>query len=173
MFVAGAETSATVTEWAMLELIKNPKIMKKAQEEVRRVVREKGKLKVDEEDIQEMDYLKCVIKETLTLHPPGPTPVPRESSESVNIKGYLLPPETRVMINAWAIQRDPDIWSCAEEFILERMCLGISFGSAVVKSNLANLLYWFDWQMPGDADEKGLVIQAASVRQRGSNSGTN
>ncbi|KAK9117351.1 hypothetical protein Sjap_016298 [Stephania japonica] len=82
------------------------------------------------------------------------------------------------MINAWAIQRDPDIWSCAEEFIPEkfmgtkfdfkgldfkylpfgagrRMCPGISFDSAVVELNLANLLYWFDWQMPGSADEKG------------------
>ncbi|KAK9117350.1 hypothetical protein Sjap_016297 [Stephania japonica] len=179
MFVAGAETSATVTEWAMSELIRNPKIMKKAKEEVRRVVREKDKLKVDEEDIQEMDYMKCVIKETLRLHPPGPTLMPRESSESVNIHGYLLPPKTRVMINAWAIQRDPDIWSCAEEFIPERftssnfdfkglyfeylpfgagrrMCPGISFGSAVVELNLANLLYWFDWQMPGGADEKEL-----------------
>ncbi|KAK9108276.1 hypothetical protein Syun_024287 [Stephania yunnanensis] len=179
MFVAGAETSATVAEWAMSELIRNPKIMKKAQEEVRRVVRGKGKSRIDEEDIQEMDYLKFVIKESMRLHPPGPTLMPRESSESVNIKGYLLPPKTRVIINAWAIQRDPDIWSCPEEFIPERfmgtkfdfkglhfeylpfgagrrMCPGISFGLAVVELNLANLLYWFDWQMPGGADEKGL-----------------
>ncbi|KAK9108293.1 hypothetical protein Syun_024304 [Stephania yunnanensis] len=179
MFVAGAETSATVAEWAMSELIRNPKIMKKAQQEVRRVVRGKGKSRIDEEDIQEMDYMKFVIKESMRLHPPGPTLMPRESSESVSIKGYLLSPKTRVIINAWAIQRDPDIWSCPEEFIPERfmgtkfdfkglhfeylpfgagrrMCPGISFGLAVVELNLANLLYWFDWQMPGGADEKGL-----------------
>ncbi|KAK9123655.1 hypothetical protein Sjap_013257 [Stephania japonica] len=178
MFVAGTETSCKVIEWAMSELIRNPRIMKKAQEEVRRIVREKGKLKLDEEDIQEMDYLKCVIKEALRLHPPTPI-LGRETSQSVNIKGYLLPPKTKVIINAWKIQRDPDTWSCAEEFIPERfigskfdfkgldfeyfpfgsgrrICPGISFGSAVVELVLANLLFWFDWQMPGGADEKGL-----------------
>ncbi|KAK9123643.1 hypothetical protein Sjap_013245 [Stephania japonica] len=126
--------------------------MKKAQEEVRRVVREKGKLKLDEEDIQEMVYLKCVIKEALRLHPPTPI-LERESSQNT--------------------------WSFAEEFIPERfigskfdlkgldfeyfpfgsgrrMCPGISFASAVVELVLANLLFWFDWQMPGGADEKGL-----------------
>ncbi|KAK9123630.1 hypothetical protein Sjap_013232 [Stephania japonica] len=119
MFVGGTETSSKVIEWAMSELIRNPKIMKKAQEDVRRVVREKGKLKLDEEDIQEMDYLKCVIKEALRLHPPAPI-LERESSQSVNIKGYLLPPKTRVIINAWTIQWDPDTWSFAKEFIPER-----------------------------------------------------
>ncbi|KAK9117349.1 hypothetical protein Sjap_016296 [Stephania japonica] len=179
MFFAGVDTSAAVAEWAMSELIKSSNIMKKAQEEVRRVVREKGKLKVDEEDIQGMDYLKCVIKETLRLHPPSPTLLPRESSESVNINGYYIPPKTRVMINAWAIQRDPDIWSNAEEFIPDRfmsttfdfngqnlefipfgagrrICPGISFGLAVVELNLANLLYWFNWEIPGGADKEGL-----------------
>ncbi|KAK9123657.1 hypothetical protein Sjap_013259 [Stephania japonica] len=106
MFVSGTETSSRVIEWAMSELIRNPKIMKKAQEEVRRIVREKGKLKFDE-DIQEMDYLKCVVKEAFRLHPPTPI-LRRESSQSVNIKGYLLPPKTKVMINAWTIQRDQD-----------------------------------------------------------------
>ncbi|KAK9123638.1 hypothetical protein Sjap_013240 [Stephania japonica] len=118
MFVAGTDSFSKVIEWAMSELITNPRIMKKAQEEVRRIVREKGKLKLDEEDIQEMDYLKCVIKETFRLHPPTPI-LARESSESVNIKGYLFPPKTKVIINAWKIQRDPDTWSCAEEFIPE------------------------------------------------------
>ncbi|KAK9123654.1 hypothetical protein Sjap_013256 [Stephania japonica] len=177
MFVSGTETSSRVIEWAMSELIRNPKIMKKAQEEVRRIVREKGKLKLDA-DIQEMDYLKCVVKEAFRLHPPTPI-LRRESSQSVNIKGYLLPPKTKVMINAWTIQRDQDTWSCAEEFIPERfigskfdfkgldfeyfpfgsgrrICPGISFGSGVVEIVLANLLFWFDWQMPGGADEKGL-----------------
>ncbi|KAK9108274.1 hypothetical protein Syun_024285 [Stephania yunnanensis] len=184
MFFAGVDTSAIAAEWAMSELIKNPKVMEKAQEEVRRVVREKGKHKVDEEDIQEMDYLKCVIKETLRLHPPSPTLLPRETSQSSNISGYHIPPKTKVMINAWAIHRDPDLWSRAEEFVPDRfmtenfdfngqdlkflpfgagrrICPGIPFGLAVVELNLANLLYWFDWELPGGADKEGLDMSEA------------
>ncbi|KAK9155851.1 hypothetical protein Sjap_003331 [Stephania japonica] len=67
MFLAGTDTMATAIEWAMAELLKSPNTMKKAQEEVRRIVGNKSK--VQEEDIQQMEYFKCVIKETLRLHP--------------------------------------------------------------------------------------------------------
>ena len=70
MFVGGTDTTSTTTEWLMAELIKHPDVMKKVQEEVRNVVGNKSKVDVD--DIQKMEYLKCVIKETLRLHPPLP-----------------------------------------------------------------------------------------------------
>jgi cytochrome P450 len=70
MFVGGTDTSSTVLEWLMAELTKNPSSMKRAQEEVRRVVGKKSKIDVN--DINKMDYLKCVLKETLRLHPPLP-----------------------------------------------------------------------------------------------------
>jgi cytochrome P450 len=93
----------------MAELIKNPCIMKKAQEEVRRVVGKKSKINVN--DINKMDYLKCVIKETLRLHPPLPLLIPRETIvTSVRLGGYGIPPKTRVYTNIWAIQRDPKVW---------------------------------------------------------------
>jgi cytochrome P450 len=63
MFVGGTDTTSAALEWLMAELIKNPCVMKKAQEEVRRVVGKKSKIDVN--DINKMDYLKCVIKETL------------------------------------------------------------------------------------------------------------
>ncbi|KAK9115228.1 hypothetical protein Syun_022025 [Stephania yunnanensis] len=179
LFFAGSATTSTVPEWAMSEMIKQPKILQKAQEEVRRVVAEKGKKKVEEEDIQEMNYLKCVVKETLRMHPPMPTLLPRQTSEGVKLGGYRIPAKTNVMVNVWAIQRDPDVWSRAEEFIPERftsaspdfkgndfefvpfgagrrICPGMGFGMAVVESKLANLLYWFDWELPGGAPKEGL-----------------
>ncbi|KAK7853592.1 cytochrome p450 71a1 [Quercus suber] len=89
-----------------------------------------------------MDYLKCILKESLRLHPPVPLSVPRK---------------TRVFINVWAIQRDPKLWDRPEEFIPERFInnpvdfIGqnfkfIPFG--VVEYVLANLLCWFDWRLP-------------------------
>ncbi|KAK9119875.1 hypothetical protein Scep_017968 [Stephania cephalantha] len=177
MFIGGTDTTATTTEWAMAELIKNPKQMKKVQEEVRRVVGKKKK--VEERDIQHIDYLKCIVKETLRLHAPVPTLVPREAITSTTINGYHIPAKTRVFINAWAIQRDSKVWDRAEEFIPERFlstsidfkghdfefipfgsgrrsCPGVAFGLSVVELVLANLLYWFDWELPDGAIKEEL-----------------
>ncbi|RZC79467.1 hypothetical protein C5167_003748 [Papaver somniferum] len=169
LFVAGTDTVSVVVEWAMVELVKNPEMMKKAQEEVRRVVGDKSR--VDEDDIHHMDYVKCVVKEILRLHPPVPLLVPRESSEETIINGFHIPAKTRVFVNSWAIQRDPNSWKDPEEFIPERFvdnpvnysgqhfeylpfgagrrgCPGMQFGLIASELLLANLLFWFDWKLP-------------------------
>ncbi|XP_026380213.1 cytochrome P450 71A1-like isoform X2 [Papaver somniferum] len=177
MFVGGSDTTATSIEWTMAELIKNPRLMKKAQEEVRRVIGNKNK--VEEQDIDQMQYLKCIVKESLRLHPPLPVLIGRVSSVSCKIGGYDIPPNTGVFLNAWAIQRDPKLWDKPAQFHPERFetnqigfkgqdcqfipfgsgrrgCPGIAFGLAVVEFVLANLLYRFDWELPGGADSEGL-----------------
>ncbi|KAI9072597.1 hypothetical protein K1719_045433 [Acacia pycnantha] len=65
MFLGGNETTSTTLEWILSELRRNPRIMKKAQEEVRKVVGSKSK--VEESDLNEMKYLKLVMKEALSL----------------------------------------------------------------------------------------------------------
>ena len=98
-------TSATALDWAMAELIKNPKVMKKAQNEVREVFNKKGS--VDETGIREMKYLKSVVKETLRLHPSIPLLMPRDCREKCEINGLEVPEKTKILVNAWAIGRDP------------------------------------------------------------------
>ncbi|XP_027156148.1 premnaspirodiene oxygenase-like [Coffea eugenioides] len=78
IFNTGTDTTSIVTEWAMSELMKNPKVMAKVQAEVRQVC--KGKKTIEEEDIQKLTYLKMVVKETLRLHPPVPL-IPRSNKE--------------------------------------------------------------------------------------------
>ncbi|KAK6238685.1 hypothetical protein QUC31_004154 [Theobroma cacao] len=166
---SSCDTSSTTMEWAMSELIKNPKMMDKAQAEVRNVL--KGKKKIKEKDIEEVNYLKLVIKETLRFHPPAPLLLPREARERCEINGYEIAIKTRVIVNAWAIGRDPEYWNnpeCFEparfhnssfdfkganfEFIPfgagRRMCPGISFGIANIELPLALLLYQFNWKLP-------------------------
>ena len=169
MFVGGSDTTSTTLEWVMAELIRNPSIMKRAQEEVRRVVINNSKIDVN--DINQMDYLKCILKESLRLHPPVPLSVPQEISKSLKFGGYDILPKTRVFVNVWAIQRDHKLWDRPEEFIPERFtnnpvdfigqnfefipfgggtrgCPGLTFDIAVVEYVLANLLCWFDWRLP-------------------------
>ncbi|KAI9108860.1 hypothetical protein K1719_020165 [Acacia pycnantha] len=162
MFVGGTDTTSTAMEWAMSELVMNPTKIQKTQEEVRRVVGKKSK--VEEEDINQMTYLKCVVKEILRLHPPTGLIPPRLTRSTLNIRGYTIPAKTTVYINAWEIQRDAEFWERPEEFVPERfeknnvefkghdfhfipfgsgrrMCPGMLFGVAAVESMLANLLY--------------------------------
>ncbi|XP_022954566.1 cytochrome P450 71A1-like [Cucurbita moschata] len=170
MFVAGSDTTAAALEWTMTELMRNPAAMKKAQTEVRTIIGKKSK--IEAEDIQKMEYMHCVIKESLRLHPPAPLLVPRETAADVEIDGYHIPSKTKVLVNAWKIQRDPKYWHSPDEFIPERFmendlvdyngqhyefipfgsgrrkCLGLSFGVASLEHALANLLHWFDWKLP-------------------------
>ncbi|PRQ40126.1 putative cytochrome P450 [Rosa chinensis] len=68
--------------------------MKKAQEEVRNLVRNKGK--VSESDIKQLQYLKMIVKETLQLHPPAPL-IPRETMSPIKGLGYDMEPKTIIL----------------------------------------------------------------------------
>ncbi|KAF5812965.1 putative costunolide synthase [Helianthus annuus] len=73
MLLGGTGTSSMILEWAMAELMRKPEIMKKVQAEVRAMA--KGNT-IEETDIQNMHYLKMILKETFRLHGP-PLLVPR------------------------------------------------------------------------------------------------
>ncbi|KAK9204067.1 hypothetical protein WN943_014324 [Citrus x changshan-huyou] len=153
MFVAGTDTTATTLEWAMAELMKNPTSMKRAREEVRSVA--KGKLNIDMKDIEKMDYLKCVVKETLRLHPPTPLLAPREITEDP--QGWDRPEDflSDRFLNSLVDCKSQDF-----EFISfgagRRGYLGTSFALVEVEYVIANLLYWFDWNLPLGKVEENL-----------------
>ncbi|CAI0409713.1 unnamed protein product [Linum tenue] len=190
IFLAGSDSSSVTVEWAMSQLMNNPHTMEKAQKEVRQVFDKTGK--VDEEGVDELVYLKSVVKETFRLHPAAPLLLPREAQEAVVIHGHLIPAKTRVIINAWAIGQDPHHWDEPEKFNPERfadssvefmgldfqfipfgagrrICPGIQYGLAVIDLLLANLLYHFDWKLPDGIEPEGLDMSetfGATVRRK-------
>ncbi|KAG7963143.1 hypothetical protein I3843_09G104500 [Carya illinoinensis] len=191
MFAAGTDTSSTTVVWGMLEMMRNPTVLEKAQAEIRQAFG--GKKKIHEKDVGNLSYLKLVIQETLRLHPPLPVLFPRECTEPCEIDGYEIPVKTKVIINAWAIARDPAYWNHAESFMPERfagsstdfrgtsfefipfgagrrMCPGISFGLANVELPLAHLLYHFDWELPGRTKPEDLdmseTVGAVAARKK-------
>lgn len=191
IFSAGSETPATAADWIMSELVKNPKIMAKAQKEVRQVFGKRGK--ADEAGVAELKYLKSVVKEGLRLHPPVPLLLPRECSQVCEVNGYTIPVKTKGIINAWALGRDPKYWRDPEVFdpdrfwddssvdykgnCLEyipfgagrRICPGMTFGLAQVELQIAVLLYHFDWTLPGGMRNEDLDMTegfAVTVKRR-------
>jgi len=124
-----------------------------------------------EENINELNYLKSVVKETLRFHPTVPLLLPRECGQACEINGYHIPIKTKVIVNAWAIARDPNYWTEPERFYPERfidsaidykgsnfeyipfgsgrrICPGSTFGLRNIEQALAMLLYHFDWKLP-------------------------
>ncbi|XP_049408725.1 premnaspirodiene oxygenase-like [Solanum stenotomum] len=177
IFLGGTGSSSSTIIWALSEMIKNPNVMIKAQSEVRRVF--KGKQNFSEEEVENLTYLKSVIKETLRLHTPAPLLGSRECREQTVIDGYTIPLKARVLVNAWELARDPESWDDPENFIPERfenssidfmgnhfefipfgsgrrVCPGLLLGFANVIHPLAQLLYHFEWELPNGTNPKDL-----------------
>nr|GME13212.1 cytochrome P450 71A4-like [Ipomoea batatas] len=149
----------------MAELIKNPKVMKKLSSEVRT-------LKTSD-DLETMQYLKAIIKETLRLHPPIPLLVPRRAFHDVKVMDFHVSTSTQVIVNSWAIGRDPMVWENPEEFKPERFlnsnvdykgmhfelipfgagrrgCPGVAFTANMIELALATLVYEFEFTSTED-----------------------
>lgn len=183
--VGGTDTTSNTIEFAMAEMMNKPVVLKKAQQELDRVI---GKNNIVEEShIHKLPYLHAVMKEVLRLHPALPLMVPHCPSESCIVGGYMIPKGARVFVNVWAIHRDPSIWENPTGFDPERfvdgkgnysgkdfnyfpfgsgrrICAGIGMAERMVLFSLASLLHSFDWELPAgeelDLSEKfGIVLK--------------
>ncbi|XP_023757029.1 parthenolide synthase [Lactuca sativa] len=178
IFTGGIDTTVATMVWAMSEIIRSPRVMQKLQSEIRNCAGRKQKL--DEMDVSKMTYLKMVVKETLRLHPPAALLLPHESLSHCQIGGYDVLPDTMVLINGWVIGRDPNKWGeNAAEFYPERFenlevdfrggnyemvpfgggrrtCPAVKTAPATVEFTIANLLYWYDWKIPGGVKNEDL-----------------
>ncbi|KAG2320356.1 hypothetical protein Bca52824_013569 [Brassica carinata] len=179
MIAAATDTSAVTNEWAMAEVIKQPRVMRKIQEELDNVV---GSYRmVNESDLVHLNYLRCVVRETFRMHPAGPFLIPHESVRPTTINGYYIPAKTRVFINTHGLGRNTSIWTTdIDEFRPERhlpvdgsgrveishgpdykilpfsagkrKCPGAPLGVTMMLMALARLFHCFDWATPENID---------------------
>ncbi|XP_078430203.1 cytochrome P450 superfamily protein [Wolffia australiana] len=186
LFTAGTDTTSSTVEWAMAELIRHPSILKAAREEIDAVV---GKSRlVSDSDLNSLIYLQAVVKEVFRLHPPTPLSLPRMAAESCEINGYHIPKNATLLVNVWAIARDPDEWPRPLEFLPSRflpggdhadadvkgtdfelipfgagrrVCVGMSLGLRVVQFLTATLVHAFDWELPPGLTPEKLDMEEA------------
>ncbi|XP_030532044.1 cytochrome P450 81E8-like [Rhodamnia argentea] len=165
LLIAGTDTSSITLEWIMANLLNNPDKLKKAQDEIDSLIGH-DRL-VEESDVSKLPYLQCIIFETLRLNTTAPLLIPHASSDDCTIGGYFIPRDSIVMVNAWAIHRDPELWEDPLSFKPERFegsggekqhklmmpfglgrraCPGAPLAQRVMGWTLALLIQCFDWK---------------------------
>ncbi|CAI0402260.1 unnamed protein product [Linum tenue] len=166
IFIGGTVTTSSAMQWAMGELINHPNVLKKLRHEINEVVG--SNRLVRESDVQNLPYLRAVICETLRLHPSSPM-IMRECAEDCEINGFLIKAKTRVLLNHYAIMRDPKSWENPNEFFPERFlerleeknrnfgyipfgmgrraCPGVSLAMMVMPTVVGALVQCFDWEI--------------------------
>ncbi|KAE8693736.1 cyclin-A3-4-like [Hibiscus syriacus] len=166
MFVAGTETTSATLEWAMSLLLNHPKALEKVRAEIDSHVGYNHPL--NDSDLANLPYLRCVVNETLRLYPPGPFLMPHYSSEDCTVGGYEVPKGTLLIVNVWAIHNDPSIWDEPTKFKPERFegiskegskflpfglgrraCPGATMGLRLVLLALGAAIQCFHWENVG------------------------
>ncbi|CAL4980596.1 unnamed protein product [Urochloa decumbens] len=172
-------------EWAIAELLLNPKSMARAQSELAQELGSRPE--VEESDIDKLKYLQAIVKETFRIHPPAPLLLPHEVEDTTQIQDgrYTVPQGTHIVVNVWAIGRDGEVWPEPEKFMPEgfskeesggaagvdfrgrdfellpfgsgrRMCPGMPLAHRMVHLMLASLLHRFEWRMRPEDEKNGL-----------------
>ncbi|KAL5582696.1 hypothetical protein UlMin_015138 [Ulmus minor] len=191
LFTAGTDTSSSIIEWALAEMLKNPTILERAHEEMDQVIGRNRRLL--ESDLAKLPYLQAICKETFRKHPSTPLNLPRVSTQACEVNGYYIPKNTRLSVNIWGIGRDPQVWENPLDFKPERflsgkiakidprgndfelipfgagrrICAGTRMGIVLVEYILGTLVHSFDWKLPAEVVELnmdeafGLALQKA------------
>ncbi|KAL2925003.1 Cytochrome P450 81D1 [Bienertia sinuspersici] len=167
MLIAGTDTSAITIEWALSLLLNHPNVLHKAREEIDNHKANTNEL-VQEVDLPKLPYIQCIINETLRLFPAAPLLVGHTPSEDITISGYHIDKGKTILINAWAIHRDLNLWKDdhlkfrPERFeelkydehrfnfipfgLGRRSCPGANLANRVIGLTLATLIQCFDWK---------------------------
>ena len=134
---------------------------------------------VREAHLPKLTFLQACLKETLRLHPAGPILLPHRAAETCQVMNYTIPKNTEVLVNFWAIGRDPEYWEDPLEFKPERflnssldfrgndfefipfgsgrrICPGMPMAAKHVPLVTAALVHAFDWSLPDGVDAKDL-----------------
>lgn len=164
----------------MAELLRNPQVLVKAKKELEQVIG-KGN-PVEESDINRLPYLQAIIKETFRMHATVPLLLPRKAGADAEICGFTVPKGAQVLVNVWAIGRDPSIWEKPSAFMPERflgsdidvkgrdfglipfgagrrICPGLALANRMLHLMLGSLIHSFDWKLEGGISPEDMNME--------------
>uniref|UniRef100_A0A6Q2WTW4 Cytochrome P450 4V2 n=1 Tax=Esox lucius TaxID=8010 RepID=A0A6Q2WTW4_ESOLU len=160
----GHDTTAAAMNWAIHLIGSHPEVQKKLQQELHEVFGVSDR-PINTEDLKNLRYLECVIKESLRLFPSVPF-FARNIGENCNINGFKIPKGANAIIIPYSLHRDERHFPQPEEFRPERFlpennvgrhpyafipfsaglrnCIGQRFAIMEEKVILASILRYFN-----------------------------
>ncbi|KAL3845286.1 hypothetical protein ACJIZ3_002689 [Penstemon smallii] len=178
--IAGTDSTTMSAVWLMTELIKNEEIMCRVREEIANQAIERNNT-INESFLSECRYFQACIRETLRLHTPAPLGLPHRAIETCIVNNYVIPRDSIVLLNIWAIHVDSNNWEDAASFKPERFleypkvdvggsrhfeyipfgsgqrqCPGSNIALKSVQLVVAYLVHYFDWSLPDGMDPRKL-----------------
>ncbi|CAL1291880.1 unnamed protein product, partial [Larinioides sclopetarius] len=157
----GHETVAVSIIWTLFLIGHHPDIQAKLHEELDRILGKDVEVPVSVDDLNNLVYMECVIKESNRIY----TVVPvygRQVNEDINICGYTVPKGYSLLVLSYYLHRDESVFPDPEKFDPDRFspenaikipeygfipfsagprnCIGKVFGMLEMKTTLSYIL---------------------------------
>ncbi|XP_023331632.1 cytochrome P450 3A19 [Eurytemora carolleeae] len=116
--LAGYETTAAALNFTTYLLAKHPEIQSKLQQEIDRKF--KKDIKVNYDNVTELEYLDMVLSESMRVYPPIPLHIGRWASQERTICGKTIPQGAGVLAATWILHHHPGFWTDPWKFDPER-----------------------------------------------------
>jgi cytochrome P450 len=168
LMMAAHDTTTSTLSSMTYELARNPDWQDRAREESFAL----GQPNLGLDDVERLESLGWIMKETLRRYPPLPV-IPRVATESFEFGGYEIPRDAMVVISPIHTHRMSEWWDEPERFDPQRfsperaeherhshswvpfgggphMCLGLRFAELQVKVLMHQLLQRFRIRVPDD-----------------------
>jgi cytochrome P450 / NADPH-cytochrome P450 reductase len=108
--IAGHETTSGLLSCTIYALLKHPDVLKKAYEEVDRVLGPNLDARPTYQQVTQLTYITQILKEALRLWPPAPAyGISPLSDQTIGGK-YKLRKNTFITVLVMALHRDPSVW---------------------------------------------------------------
>src|SRR5437763_720541 len=108
--IAGHETTSGLLSCTLYALLKHPEVLKRAYEEVDRVLGPDVNAKPGFQQVTQLTYITQILKEALRLWPPAPAYGISPLNDEIIGGKYKLKKNTFVTVLVLALHRDPSVW---------------------------------------------------------------
>ncbi|XP_054711969.1 cytochrome P450 4V2-like [Uloborus diversus] len=115
----GHDTTAMAISWALYNIGLHPEVQEKIFQELESIFGDDRDRPISADDLKEMKYLECVLKESLRLYP-SVAFIAREIKENLPVGNYTIPTGSLCLILILALHQDSEQFPNPEKFDPDR-----------------------------------------------------